>query len=284
MAAHARPHSDRVLRHALEWMSAQPGVSAKHLAVVGVSRGGGLALLLSATFLSIRAVVAYLPSGIVWPAYPPSCHGAWTLSGKEIPYADTLSCDPWRRPSSTVIKPSKFDCYLVPLEDADHAARTSIPVEHINGPALLIVGAGRNLTHPGCGCRNWSLGWRESLPTLCIRSRSTGWRVARSNPDLNAASLLRRLAEVSPNTAAENYNAIHTGSLSEHDLREKVHWLDTRERRPVSVQGSEHHVELRLDDGFNHHAWILFDDLWASSHPELALSILRFSGPLDVNL
>jgi dienelactone hydrolase len=124
---------------ALEWMSAQPGVAAKHLAVMGVSRGGELALLLGAKFSRIRAVVAYVPSGIVWPAYPPSGHGAWTLNGKEIPYADTLSYDPWRR-SSAGIKPSKFDCYLVPLEDADYAASTSIPVERINGPVLMISG------------------------------------------------------------------------------------------------------------------------------------------------
>ncbi|MDM0075207.1 acyl-CoA thioesterase/bile acid-CoA:amino acid N-acyltransferase family protein [Variovorax sp. J2P1-59] len=125
---------------ALEWMSAQPGVAAKHLAVVGISRGGELALLLGATYPGIRAVVAYVPSGIAWPAYPPTGHGAWTLNGKEVPYADTLSYDASRR-SSAGIEAGKFDCYLVPLEDADFADRAAIPVERINGPVLLISGA-----------------------------------------------------------------------------------------------------------------------------------------------
>lgn len=124
---------------ALDWLSVQPGVAPKHLAVVGISRGGELALLLGATFPSIRAVVAYVPSGIVWPAYPPSGHGAWTLEGKEVPYADGLSFDPSRTLPSRG-DPSKFDYYLVPLQDAEYVAKTSIPVERINGPVLMISG------------------------------------------------------------------------------------------------------------------------------------------------
>jgi hypothetical protein len=106
--------------------------------------------------------------------------------------------------------------------------------------------------------------------------------VARGNPELGAAALLRRVGEVSPSTASDNYEAIHAGSMSEDDLRANVQWLLTRERSPASVEGGEHHVELRLDDGFNHHVWIFFDDLWASSHPALARSILRFAAPPDV--
>ncbi|MDM0109754.1 acyl-CoA thioesterase/bile acid-CoA:amino acid N-acyltransferase family protein [Variovorax sp. J22R24] len=126
---------------ALEWMSAQPGVAAKHLAVVGVSRGGELALLLGATYPSIRAVVAYVPSGIAWPAYPPSGHGAWTLNGKEIPYAKTLTHEQWDEAlAGGSARADSFDWYLIPLKDAGYADAASIPVEKINGPVLMITG------------------------------------------------------------------------------------------------------------------------------------------------
>ena len=36
-------------------------------------------------------MVAYVPSGIVWPSFPPTGHSAWTLGGKEAPYANVLT-------------------------------------------------------------------------------------------------------------------------------------------------------------------------------------------------
>ncbi|KLN57283.1 hypothetical protein VPARA_13630 [Variovorax paradoxus] len=119
------------------------------------------------------------------PAYPPSGHGAWTLNGKEIPYADTLSCDPWPRPSSTVIKPSKFDCYLVPLEDADHAARTSIPVERINGPVLMISGVDDQLWPSAIAQAGASQGDAQTVAESCSRDhhgRLPSWRSTQVRP------------------------------------------------------------------------------------------------------
>ncbi|MGJ7524753.1 acyl-CoA thioesterase/bile acid-CoA:amino acid N-acyltransferase family protein [Variovorax sp. GB1P17] len=107
---------------ALTWLAAQPGVAAGPIAVVGASRGGELALLLGATFPAVRAVVAYVPSGVVWGAYPASGHGAWTLEGQEIAYAND---DEWEKTP----------------RDAAYLERVSIPVEKIGGPVLMISGA-----------------------------------------------------------------------------------------------------------------------------------------------
>lgn len=126
---------------ALEWLAAQPAVAANHIAVTGLSRGGELALLLGATFPQIRAVVAYVPSGIVGPAYPASGNGAWTLGGQEIPFASTLSYEEWDKElAAGRAREGSFDWYLIPLRDADYAAKTSIPVERIQGPVLMISG------------------------------------------------------------------------------------------------------------------------------------------------
>lgn len=126
---------------ALAWLAAQPRVAADRMGVVGVSRGGELALLLGATFPAIRAVVAYVPSGILWPAYPPSGHGAWTLHGEEIPYASTLTHEEWDQAlADGRACPGSFDWYFLPLQDEAYARRVEIPVERINGPVLMISG------------------------------------------------------------------------------------------------------------------------------------------------
>ena len=126
---------------ALAWLEAQPCVASDRIAVCGCSRGGELALLLGASFPGIKAVVAYVPSGIAWPAYPASGHGAWTRKGEEISHATTLTHEEWDEAlaNGTATKDS-FDWYLLPLRDPDYVARTSIPVETINGPVLMISG------------------------------------------------------------------------------------------------------------------------------------------------
>ena len=50
---------------ALDWLQAQLSVSSDRLAVMGESKGGELALLLGTIFPQIKAVVAYVPSGVV---------------------------------------------------------------------------------------------------------------------------------------------------------------------------------------------------------------------------
>lgn len=126
---------------ALEWLAEQPTVNPERIAVSGVSRGGELALLLGATFPAIRAVIAYVPSGILWDAYPTSGHAAWTLNGNELPHAQTLTYAEWDAAlADGTARPGSFDWYLIPLRDEDYAAKMSIPVENINGPVLMISG------------------------------------------------------------------------------------------------------------------------------------------------
>lgn len=112
---------------AITWLQAHAGVNGERLAVVGTSRGGELALLVGATFPQIKAVVGYVPSGVVWPGNDnsgrPQPGPAWIYRGMPLPFVTTAR--------------SYFGTRYA---DPTDLARATIPVEQINGPVLLISG------------------------------------------------------------------------------------------------------------------------------------------------
>ena len=88
---------------AIRWLQSRADVQAEKIAVVGLSRGGELALVLGSTLPKIKAVVAYVPSNRYGRnVKPPRNQPAWTYRG-------------------TPFQPD-----------------SPIPVEKINGPILLI--------------------------------------------------------------------------------------------------------------------------------------------------
>jgi hypothetical protein len=68
----------------LRFLQEHPSVDAQRIGIVGVSRGGELALLLGATYPAFRAVVAYVPSGVLWSGFPSIGHSAWTWNGRGV--------------------------------------------------------------------------------------------------------------------------------------------------------------------------------------------------------
>ncbi len=102
---------------ALGWMMQRPEISADQIAVVGTSRGGELALQLASMYPQVRAVVAYVPANVRFPA----CCGdtrvpyAWTWKGQPLTYLPLRSSN-----------------------DPRAAMAAAIPVEHTHGAILLI--------------------------------------------------------------------------------------------------------------------------------------------------
>jgi dienelactone hydrolase len=131
---------------AIRWLQRQPRLDGDRIAVAGTSRGGELVLLLGATFPAVKAVVAYVPSGIVHGGIGRSgvrgASPAWTHRGEAIPYIqprpEKLSAEPPPPPKGEPIPLTPR--FLRGLEDEEAAARAEIPVERINGPVLLISG------------------------------------------------------------------------------------------------------------------------------------------------
>jgi dienelactone hydrolase len=129
------------VKSGIDWLRARDNVDGERLAVVGGSKGGELALLLGATFPEIKAVVASVPSHVVWSGIGGTFRdSSWTFKGQPLPCVAT-------KPSATFFlqmsgnKPVRLlDMYVDGLVDEDAARRAAIPVEKIRGPVLLLSG------------------------------------------------------------------------------------------------------------------------------------------------
>ncbi len=124
--------------HALTWLRLQPFVASDRIGVVGVSKGGELALVLASRRPEIRAVVAFVPSAVVFQSvadgWPQS--SSWSLGGQELPYVAYGSV-----PSPKNIA----DLYRAGVDQTAVLEQATIPVERIAGPILLLSGQDDNL-------------------------------------------------------------------------------------------------------------------------------------------
>jgi dienelactone hydrolase len=131
---------------AIEWLQRHPRLDGSRIAVSGTSRGGELALLLGATFPSIKAVIAYVPSGIVFGGISRDgvrgARAAWMFRGEPVaflqPRPELLSPEPPPQPDDEAVRLT--DRFLRSMEDTEAVERVEIPVERINGPVLMISG------------------------------------------------------------------------------------------------------------------------------------------------
>ena len=133
--------------NALRWMRGQSWLRDEFLAVWGPSRGGELALLLGATFPDINAVVAWVPSGVIfWPlglSEPGDTapQAAWTYRGKPLPYLQEDNAEADALPVAEPGRPVAYTpFYLGCLRDTRAVERATIPVERTRGPILLVSG------------------------------------------------------------------------------------------------------------------------------------------------
>lgn len=131
---------------ALEW--ARRTLEPRFLALVGVSRGGELALLLGATMPDqIDAVAAYVPSSVtngVLNAGRPGEHRhapAWSWRGHNLPVlAQNNPRANWDLFDRAPAPKRQTPAFLAALRDAQATHRASIAVERIRGPIMLISG------------------------------------------------------------------------------------------------------------------------------------------------
>lgn len=128
------------VEHGLTFLRLQPDVDSLRVGVGGVSKGGELALLIASMHEEVRAVAAFVPSGLVFQSiaegFPTT--SSWSYRGSEVPFV----------PYGAVESPRALaDYYIAGIERADPATleAATIPVERIAGPVLILSGREDNL-------------------------------------------------------------------------------------------------------------------------------------------
>jgi dienelactone hydrolase len=136
---------------AMEFLAEQVTVDAARIAVWGASRGAELALLLGATFPRMCAVVAYAPGSLVFSGCcSPQANqkAAWTYGGRPIVPLKNNWSEPeiqaLRKEIEDEIKAGKPAAltrgFRLRVAKALNLEESTIPVEKIRGPILLISG------------------------------------------------------------------------------------------------------------------------------------------------
>ncbi len=117
---------------ALAWLAAQPLVDRKRIGIYGISVGAETALVVAARHPEIKAVVAAVPSSVVWQGINmrdySSVKSTYSLAGKPVAYvpydksaAFTSILDLYQRSLAKTVTPDAI-----------------IPVERIGGSILLL--------------------------------------------------------------------------------------------------------------------------------------------------
>ncbi|MBX9813969.1 MAG: hypothetical protein A4S12_01580 [Proteobacteria bacterium SG_bin5] len=121
--------------HALAWVARQPLVDPKRIAIYGISIGGETALLVAARHPEITAVVAAVPSSVVWQGFDRrdyrSVESTYSLGGKGIAYLPYDTSKPFT---------GVYALYADSLANVSAHPDAVIPVERIGGAVLLLSG------------------------------------------------------------------------------------------------------------------------------------------------
>ena len=136
-------------RSGIEWLRARPSVDPERIAVLGLSKGGELSLLLGATWPQVRAVIALSPSSVVWEGAvrDPAKSGldalkpgrsSWSLDGKPLPFLPKVASPDLMARIAAGERFRAIELNPASSLGQPEAAAATIPVEKIRGPVLLV--------------------------------------------------------------------------------------------------------------------------------------------------
>jgi dienelactone hydrolase len=124
-------------KRGIDRILSDPRVRRNGIALVGTSKGAEASLLLGAHYREVRAVVGWVPSGVVWSCLCSTLgRSSWSLGRRPVPFVPEGTDPIYRPPKGSPIRPAVN--YLYRLGKEEDVAKAAIPVERINGPVLLI--------------------------------------------------------------------------------------------------------------------------------------------------
>lgn len=131
----------------IAWLAAQPGVDGARIALVGGSKGAEAVLLAATRNERLRAVVAGMPTSVVWKGINwsrggQSQHSSWTSGGAELP---TMPYAAWNMNDGII---SVYRSVEDPGQRAQ-AERAAIPVERARATLMLVCGEAETMW-PAC--------------------------------------------------------------------------------------------------------------------------------------
>ncbi len=123
---------------AIDWLKKRPTVDTTKIALLGISKGAELALLVASKTKTVKAVAAHVPSHVVWYGMGKRRgvnKSSWTWQGKPIAFL------PYAKPKSGWFTKRIAEFYEAGLEKfPEKIPQAIIPVENITGPILLSSG------------------------------------------------------------------------------------------------------------------------------------------------
>jgi|SaaInlStandDraft_4_1057021.scaffolds.fasta_scaffold07259_2 dienelactone hydrolase len=139
-------------QNAIQWFKKQSQVDENRIALRGASRGGELVLLLAATFPNeINAVIAYVPSNLVYGGVPKQNEPAWTYKNIPIPFMPSPNDEEFQSAAKEGNIPFHKGTFEDPYEItinflygmkkfSQNIKAATIPVENIRCPILILSG------------------------------------------------------------------------------------------------------------------------------------------------
>jgi len=130
---------------AIAWMKNSPYIDSTKLAVIGISRGSTLALLLPTIYNDFDAVVAIAPSHVVWQSHylnwdRYAVRSSLSYRGNALPF---VPYDFSNKAASALCNGKTAACsrmYEHSLKQRQRVQDALIPVERIRAPILLLSG------------------------------------------------------------------------------------------------------------------------------------------------
>jgi len=132
---------------ALAWLARQPEVDAARMGIIGTSKGSEAALLVASRHQELKAVIAALPTSVVWPGIvwegtDQPIGSSWSEAGAPLPHLPHVPYDASKGGTMA-------ENYARSLKSFAQHPEAAIPVERIRG-AVMLVCAEADQQWPSC--------------------------------------------------------------------------------------------------------------------------------------